>query len=343
MAKFCGKCGSPLDPATGICSKCVGVKEAASDKVAEPQPDPKAVYRSKGVPKAKKRRGKPPVLTVILTVILMLSFLLTSSLAVGILNVRNTFKEKNIEKLIDGVRASEAVIFACGGSRDLLDNFYDYMSRCGVIVTDRKLDYYVDSAGVKPFVAQKAAELFDGVIKGDVEVEIDKTEISDLIFTNRDAFCDTFGISLEMATISYITNSLFDEECLFIEIDDNIMLSVASPALSYITVIVLVLVSLFILLLMLINSPWQGSLTAGLDLTVMGGVVAIPGFISAWMTPVWQAVFGDGFLATVIGNLFEVNAPLSAILLLLGLFLAFVGIIIKIICVVVSKKKKAAK
>ena len=39
MAKFCGKCGSPLDPVSGSCPKCDPVKETVTKEAVEPKPE----------------------------------------------------------------------------------------------------------------------------------------------------------------------------------------------------------------------------------------------------------------------------------------------------------------
>ncbi len=379
MANFCKKCGNRLDAEFSLCPACDAAELAIrkADRGAEetvrlndeptvsvaPQPAPvpkaaptkqskPATKKATPAPKKKKRKWLHPAVSAVIVVILSLILVVTSLTPMLIFSVRGALKEDNVEKILH-----EADLIAImkeipvSGEYATSDNFYDALcdfmgSEFGAIVTDDKVEEFIEKSDICEDVAEKIDEYIDDILNGTSNFELDRNEISKILFDNRlemsEAFDATFTseecIRLAEWIIPEDNNDEFYPETLREEMP-MAMLG-ARLGLSYVTAFVFIAVSVITVILMLVASISQGLIGSGIVLTLDGILFTVPAVLSL-ITPLWENICGGEYLIAFISSeLLKLSSLTYIPVLLLGGFLLVAGIVVAIIKIVKNKKKK---
>ena len=366
MANFCGKCGTGLDTATGLCPNCdrEQLNAMATENVVTstsnfcpycgstinqqtgmcPNPncsnggtDAFVASVPQDTVESKPKKNKPTALTTIITILLSICLFITSLFAIVIYDVRNAVKDDNVESLLDNIQATDLLDNTKFATNNDLDRFYNNMSsKYGIEMADHQLNNFIDRSTVKEFIADKVADFCEDFFDDDAELKITKREVVNLLQRNSSVIKDEFGVYLMDSEIQEIADWIFNEDELVII--SSTTLKDSSPALyyiltigfSYVTMAVFIILSALIIFFMIKNSLSQAACGIGIDFIIWGGLSGLVAMLAAWITPLWETICGDSFIGMIAGNFMAVNALISVILLVLGVALLVTrGLIIK--------------
>ncbi len=368
MANFCGKCGTGLDTATGLCPNCDREQLDAMvtqnvapntsnfclycgssiDKQTGLCPNPNCSSNNNGADayiasapqetvESKPKKSKPTALTTVITILLSICLFITSFFAIVIFDVRNAVKEDNVEKLLDNIQATDLLDSTKSATNSDLDRFYNNMSsKHGIEMADHQLNNFVNRSTVKEFIADKIGDFCEDFFEDEAELKITKREVVNLLQRNSTVIKDEFGVYLMDSELQEIADWIFNEDELVII--DTATLKNSTPALyyiltigfSYVTMAVFIILSALIIFFMIKNSFSQAVCGVGIDFIIFGGLTGLVAMLAAWITPLWETICADSFIGMIIGNFMAVNALISVILLVLGIAMLVIrGLIIK--------------
>ncbi len=326
MGKFCGKCGSPVDAATGLCPNCDREKlnsAVEKNKVLEPSVTQK---------KKQKSVGASAVITVLLSVCLFI----TSFFAVVIWQVRNTVKEENMVELLDKVSATELVYGTGIMAEDGLEPFYGELKyRYNMDADDRSLNKFFEESTAKELIAEKIADFCEDFFKDEAELVIEKSEVVKLIKNNSSVIKEEFGVRPDESEAIIIADWVFNGNKIVlldssdIKNDAPVLYYLLTIGLSYGMMIVFIVLSVLIIFLMIKNSVSQATCGTGTVFTLIGVLGVLGAMLSAWIAPLWNVIWSGSAVGLLLGGFFEINAGISIILLAVGVIMLTVRSIVK--------------
>lgn len=206
MANFCGKCGSGLDAATGLCPNCDSEQLNAMRIEKEKQTtntskfcsycgdtvnsvtglctNPNCVtnVRRQTKPVVESKNTKSKTTTTLISVLLAICLFITSALSVVIVDVRNTLKKDNIGKIIGNVQVTEFV------DQESIDDFSNKMNeKFGMEITAKKINKFFNRSTAKSFISKKAVKFSEKLFAfEDAELSVTKDEFMDFLYDNSD-------------------------------------------------------------------------------------------------------------------------------------------------------------
>lgn len=355
MAKFCGKCGSPTDSATGLCPICdrdrlnslSGGTAAATPTSYCPvcgnvinaqnglcsNPNCSTVKGKASTDSApaensesKPKKSKSKSATTITTILLSICLFFTSLFSIIIIDVRNALDEDNVEGLLDNIKATDLLDSAGSASNNDLMRFYNSLKRkLGIEMTDDRLNNFIEKSTVKEFVAEKIADFFEDFYEDEGKLKITYREVSTLLKRNSKVINEEFGVHLYNSELEMIADWIFaDKEILII---DSQTLKDETPVIyyglhigfSYITMTVFLLLSALIIFFMIKNSASQGSCGIGVNLIVLGAPLTLVAVLAAWLPNLWSNVCGGSFIGILAGNFFAVNGLIGFAVFAVGI------------------------
>ncbi len=332
---FCTACGSALDPVT---SKCMNpyCKNGGGIKPTKPS---KKKNKTASKPVKLIDMNKPAGATRGIMLVLALCLLLTSMLAVTILDARNALTEDNIEALLDNVSASDAIAQLGGSESKEFNDFCDWAEeRFDVQITDAKLDKFVEKSTVKSFVAKLAGEFCEDFFAGDrAELVLERNDLDRVIERNSKYIESVFDCYMDWDDEYDLSHGICaDSEYVVlrsttIERESPVLYYALTIGLSYITMGVFIALSLLIIFFMVKKNTKQAMLYVGVDFTVLGGVGALVALLAGLIPSLWSTVCGGSFVGIVVGNFFAVNVWSSVVLLVIGIALI-------VLCKLLKKK-----
>lgn len=133
--KFCTGCGSPVDSNAFLSNdtNCV----SAINRVAKPA--------------VENKNTKSKATTTLISVLLTICLFITTSFSIIIIDVRNTLKKGNLEKIIDDIEITDFV------DQESINVFSDKMNRkFGMNITSKKLNNFFKRSTAKSFISKKA-------------------------------------------------------------------------------------------------------------------------------------------------------------------------------------------
>lgn len=370
MANFCGKCGSGLDAATGLCPNCDSEqlnamcieKEKQTTNTAKfcsycgatvnsvtglcTNPNCVTNVRIQTKPVVESQNTKSKTTTTLISVLLAICLFITSALSVVIVDVRNTLKKDNIEKIIGNVQVTEFV------DQESIDDFSNKMNeKFGMEITAKKINKFFNRSTAKSFISKKAVKFSEKLFAfEEAELSVTKDEFMDFLYDNSDLidwgddydysyddyddyynyysygnyYSDVYDTDYK---IEYITDWIFDDDEMIIidtaklKSDYAVLYYLVTIGLSYFALAFFIVLSAVIIFFMIKNKSLQAMLGIGITFTVLGSVTGIAAILSGWITPVWEAICGNSLIGIVIGEVAFINAVLSLILFVLGIAL----------------------
>lgn len=342
MANFCGKCGSPVDPNTGLCPVC-NPGPAAGSNATQNFTAATAVTPDTAGKKGKdknKRAKQTSVLTVAITVLLSICLFFTSLLAFTVFTVRNSVKKDNLQKISEDISYTEA--FSAFGAESSLDRFYDYVDeKFGVSIADRDIDRIVRKTSINRFVVNKLSKFCEDFFDDGGRIVLKKDELREQLYKNSDYIEDQTGLDLN--EYDYRGDErVGDKIADWIINDDSVTLvkdgaiQDESPALyyiiklglSYINFAILLLLSALIIFGLIRNSYSQGLCGSGVVFIILGGTFTVSGLLSM-IGSLWETIVGGSFFGVLVGRILQVNIIVSLIILLAGILMLVIRFLIK--------------
>ena len=367
--QFCTRCGAPTGT-DGLCPHCdtpVMSADAPTEVLSEePTEEPGATVLLNDDPTtiplqdyvgyasdvseptadapANRPTKKASPVTVILTVLLSVCLFITTTVAVSVLTVRHTISEGGMANLAEQVDIAEILKTTGAANGETFDEFYQRLERdYGVCLDDQELGKLLEDSTVPEYVADKISEFADDFFAGEAELIIDKDEMVDLLWDNRELIEDE--IPAEFTAETGI-DRLYREDCETIADwmfngDDFVLLSTDDlrqevPALyqgvtiglSYLVMGFFLVLSLLLLFLMCRNSLSQAAIGGGIVLILLGGLTSLAAAVVAWVPGLWVSIAGHNPVLSLLGSALVINAPIFVILLAVGILLPILRAVI---------------
>ncbi len=358
MAKFCSKCGSALDAATGLCPACdrEELLASATETVANDEPvvttiphfctycgstmdeqtglcpnpacvsNVPAAVSTPAPQEITEKKGKKNTVKTIIAVVLSICLFYTMLFAVAIWDVRRAVTEDGAESLLEGVQATAFLDDADAAVTDnLMDRFYEVMEEdYGADISDRQLNNFVNESSVKSFLAEKISDFSESFFDGEGELVIKKREVINLLRKDLDVIEDEFDVVLSDSAIYEIADMIFLEDELLILSTEDVkdhapaLYYAASIGLSYVTLAVFLVLSALLILALIKNDFYQALCGIGVVFTTLGVLTGLVAMLAGWIPPLWEALCGGSFIGVIIGRFIAINSWSSIVLLVLG-------------------------
>ncbi len=302
MANFCGKCGAPLDSATGLCPNC----------------DKKEV-------KTVSTKTKSKVATTIVTILLAICFFLSLTISVLIYDVRNAVKEDNVTKILDNIEVADILKSLDNVEGMELEKFYEHLDdKYDIEMTDQKLKKFIEQSTLKKFVAEKISDFAEDFVEGDARLEISSQEVADMLDDNTNLIEGKFEF-VENWLYSEIAYWIVggDEAVIFdtnkLESSGEIVCNILRVSFSYITMTIFIAISLVIIFFMLRNSVSQGMVGLGTNLIILGAFTLGVSLLTMVIPSLGEVICGGSAIGMMAGSIIGINMWLGLLLLLMGI------------------------
>lgn len=312
---FCGLCGSKIDEKTGLCLNCN--KDLIKNNVIENRTSNEQIKN----PDIKKSSGSK-ALIVLLTICLFL----TSFFAIIVFEVRNTL-ENNADGMLDNLSLSN-MIDATNSRSSSLDEFYDYMfERYEVSIDDEKLNEFIEASTIKEFLMDELEDFSEDLFDGNASLKVSKDTVRELIASNSVEYTEAFGDVLDSEKINAITNWICKDDEVVILRASNLKKDI--PALdlvltvgcSYVTIGIFFGISILIFLFMIKLNISKAFLSVGFLSFIFGLIGCLIAVISSLVNPFWIILSGGGFVGQLIGNFVTANVLVNVALVVFGVAL----------------------
>ena len=371
MAKFCGKCGSPLEAEFGLCPNCDRDKlESMQIKKNTPNfcticgaqinketgecpvcTDLQENEQVEAVEKKENADASPKgkrFKTVFITVLASILLFLYSVLSIFIFCVRSVTTSEGAEEMLSAVNFSDLMDMVyeipADGYSSSFYSFRDFLyDTAGVWITQQQFDSFVDNSTVKRFVARKIAEYANGIYTGSCYFSLNREDVYELLQDNNDVFYDEFGVSISNDMLNEIADWIIDDEALAecslsAFYDDNpVLFNMLRFGFSYITLAVLLLLCLLWIFILFRNNLSQGALGAGIVFATMGSLLTVSTLMTVWFPSLLNALCGNELVGWIIGKFLYANIALYSAVLAIGVLLLALR---KIVIVITIRRKE---
>ena len=345
---FCPKCGTKMNADAGACPNC-GAPNYLYKPASAPSPAfaPTQAHATAPKPapvkKAKVRKKRSPIFTV-LVVILSLILTLTTISAVALFGASKAISANTIESIMDEVNFKEILDNAVDYSDEDVDKFLITLKdNYEIEATIEDLDDFLSKTSVKSFASEKLSSFATAFINGDASLEISKKEIVDLIMENQKYIEDKFDKKLTKEDAQEIADKFFKGSSMEIISRDNInkfvdssvisaVKLVMSPALS----IAFMVICLIIIALMIICHPSRAACCIGGIYITLGVIFSAAALLAGSIV---SSVINIPVISVIINNTMMPFLICGAVLFAIGV----VSLIIRGIVKAILRKKLSAE
>lgn len=346
MDRFCGNCGAEIDSVSGLCPNCDSEKTIDTDNKTDEQNASSCntcvvteFVNSEPAAEEKPVKVRFKGLQVTVTVLLSICLFITSFCAVLIYGVRNSVKEDNAEELFNNVSAMNLAKATEGAVNSEVDAFFkNLQDNYNIKMTESKLDKFIQKSTIKPYVAELVSSTAEDFFDGELELTISKSEIVNQLQKNSRLIEKEFDVRLTFFDFEQIADWFFEGDKYDVIENDEFMNEYPAAyygirlGLSYITMTVLIVLSVLIIVLMIRNSSSQALCAIGVDFVIIGLISSVSAMLAAWIVPLWRLICSDSVVGMLVGNVAAINAVLSVSLL-------FIGIVLLVLKIVISKRR----
>lgn len=339
MANFCTKCGTPLNAENGLCPVCDSVNVSFSSvetTESSENIDPHTGNCCVTAGEIKKQNKGNKTITTILTVLLSICLFFSLLFALTIYTIRGAFDEDSMEELFENVEPTEFLYDTGLASNKDFEKFFTSMyNLCGVEMTERQLDRFIERSTVKEFFVSKIEDFSDDFFEGDAELTIEKDEIVTLIRRNTNEFEKEFGVELTSSQIFELADWFCEGDEItvissdMLEEDYSDSYYIISVLLSYFVMFVFVVISLLLIILMIKNSLLQALCGIGINFIIFGSIFGFFAILVEWIAPLWKNIAGGSIAYRIIGVFAVENLLLCIISIILGFGLLLTRKILK--------------
>jgi len=340
--KFCTKCGNPMDPVTGKCLDCdaptaAPVYEFGPMKGMPIAPEMPAPTVSYGKAEKAPRKKKPTALTVIITVILSFCLILTTVITYALFSVKNALTAIDPAKIVENLDFEEIVKDNATFDNEDLEKFYEKLDTdFGIKIDNKGLTEFIEDSSIKEFVVDKVSDFMNSINDKNATLEITKRDIVNLLKDNQKLIEKEFGVSLSTDEIKDISEMMFEGKDLELitmkdlKKDNSAIFDALDTLLSPTLSIFFAALCLIVFLIMLLNSPSQGSICGGIIFIVIGVLTGSVSLLAGTITPALSGMVGGKLIAGIVSDILSANFIISAVIFGIGIVSIITRIIVKI-------------
>lgn len=344
-ALFCHECGAKLD-----CGEQAEPAEAEPASIVEDIPPVTAVEPVDLKPQPSKAGGCAAAFFSVFFCFLIFIFAIPAML-IG--QVRSIASPVGLQNTISAIAPEDIIITNEKGREvDALEYLVDIAEEYGgeyVDIDEEDAKRFLEKSSVLPFVAEKVAEVVNGVVFEDGSVRITEEDVRKLLDENS-RLLGEFGIDIDEEIQEEIIDTFY-QEGIFDRLNTDLIMKDAEPVLSvvraifsYKTIGTLGFIILILALLIVAINRYDKlkALTyVGVTFIIVGLLFALPALAVWTLSDIWISLFsGAEIVGTIVSSAIRANIILPLSVLILGIILVAVRIIVRAAC---SKKAAEAK
>lgn len=289
----------------------------------------------------KKKSGGSVAATVLLSVSLFIFLLLAAALG----SVRMFTSEKVMAKTMGNAKFSELIGFVDdnnfivfksgdGEEQSFSDVFYGNLQKgiasyTGREVTQKQLKKVIDKSTFMEFLGGKIGNYISDILNDTKDFELEEDQVAEMLEDNFDLFEKEFDFSLSnretKELCDHLAQIIVEEDMVEAISPENIkdnnanLVNSVQIIFSWLVLILLIAISVFLSVIMFRNDLSQAALGAGIVCTVIGGIFTLGGIMALLVPAIWEVTAGSAFVGALIGGYFTGNLPIFGSILALGI------------------------
>jgi len=283
------------------------------------------------VPEAPAKPKKRILKTILSVFMTMLFFIfLTSSLF--IYNVRTALNQKRLENVLNNIDVFDAMEEMGVDYEEKMADVRHFMSNSLAIdMTEDNMRNIVENSTAQEFLAEKISEFSDSFLsEGKAKFSIKHEEISQLITDNRDVIYEETGQGFTPYDVEKTADRITKGKDMLqfnVDISDSensLPYNLIYFGFSYISLAILLILSIMLVVFMLKNSLRQAFMGIGIAFTIYSIPVLLIWLFTAVLPGILGTIFGDAFFGNLIGSIISFNGIIAASLLGIAIILFIV-------------------
>lgn len=312
------------------------VKEEIKNTKEKKENNPKKEKKANKEKKSKRSKG----LTLFITILLSFCLFLTSTISLVLFDVRNAISEDNADEILENIEVVTILENTNPDAVTYMEDFFDFLYKeFRLDISKNDLNDLFEQEEVQEYVGGLVSDFADDIFDGSIaKVKITRSDIADLVIDCSEYIDDEYNVSLSYKDADKIAEWILpDGDIVVINSDDfSTLATVARFTLSYVTIVLFMLLSAFLIFLLIRNNLSQAAMGGGIVYLTLGGLTGIA-VVLVLIPSLFKTICGVSFILGIVGNILLIGAVVSAVLFAIGLL----SIVARIVVKKIIKKKNA--